>query len=293
MVKVTTSAYGHRARDRLAGDEADEVRRVDHQPGADLVRDRAERREVDQPRVRRRAADDHLRLVLMRQFADLVVVDQLVVLAHPVSDGVEPLAGEVDLAAVGQVAAVRQAHREHGVARCEQCRVGRQVGAGAGMRLQVGMVGAEECLGPLDPDLLGPVDHLATAVITPAGIALGVLVRQCRAECGEHRRRGEVLAGDQLKAAAQPLELVDDDRGDLGVGGRQRGEIGPPERGRIGHLSAFIPPDPAVVVEVRLLYDAPGPRAGSRRRVRRPCDAALRHPQPAHRNLSRRTQVLL
>ena len=42
----------HRARDRLAGDEADEVRGVDHEDRADLVGDRAERGEVDEARDR-------------------------------------------------------------------------------------------------------------------------------------------------------------------------------------------------------------------------------------------------
>ena len=45
------------------------------------------------------------------------------------------------------------------------------------------------------------VDDLAAAVVAPAGIALGVLVRQRAAERGEHRGAGEVLAGDQLQAA--------------------------------------------------------------------------------------------
>ena len=124
-----------------------------------------------------------------------------------VGHGVEPLAGEVDLRAVGEVAAVRQAHREDGVARLHEGAVGGDVGAGAAVRLQVGVVGAEQRLGALDADVLGLVDVRAAAVVALARVALGVLVRQRRPERGEDGRRGEVLAGDQLQAAAQAVEL--------------------------------------------------------------------------------------
>ena len=56
------------------------------------------------------------------------------------------------------------------------------------MRLQVGMGGTEQFLGPGDADLLGPVDDLAAAVVATAGVALGVLVGQRRPERCEHRR---------------------------------------------------------------------------------------------------------
>ena len=99
---------------------------------------------------------------------------------------------------------MRQRHRQHGVAGLQERAVDREVGARAGVRLQVGVLGAEQLLGALDADLLGDVDDLAAAVVALAGVALGVLVGQRRAERGEHRRAGEVLAGDQLQAAAQP-----------------------------------------------------------------------------------------
>ena len=204
------------------------MRGVHHQQRAHLVGDLAERGEVDQPGNGRAAADDHLRPVLAGQVADLVVVDVLGLGVHAVVHRVEPLAGEADLGAVGQVAAVRQRHRQHRVAGLQEGAVHRDVGAGAGVRLQVGVLGAEQRLGPVDADLLGPVDHLAAAVVPPAGIALGVLVAQRAAERGQHRRRGEVLAGDQLQAAAQPVQLVQHHAGDLGVDLLQRFEIRSP-----------------------------------------------------------------
>ena len=151
--------------------------------------------------------------------------------SHAVLHGVEPLAGEGHLRAVGQVPAVRQRHREEGVAGLQERAVGGQVGVGARVRLQVGVLGAEELLGARDADLLGPVDDLAAAVVAPSGIALGVLVRQRAAQRGEHGGAGEVLAGDQLQAAAQAVQLVEDDAGDVGVEGGQGVEVRAPVGG--------------------------------------------------------------
>ena len=234
VVNVTTSAYGTGLGIALPGDEADEVGGVDHEDRADLVGDLAERGEVDQARDRRAAADDHLRAVLAGEAAHLVVVDVLGVLADAVVHGVEPLAGERDLRAVGQVAAVREAHREDGVARLQEGPVHGDVGARAAVRLEVGVVGAEQGLGPLDAEGLRLVDDLAPAVVAASGVALGVLVRQRRAERGEDRGRGEVLAGDELQAVVEAVALGEQDPGDLGVGGLERAEVGAEGRGR-GH----------------------------------------------------------
>ncbi len=79
------------------------------------------------------------------------------------------------------------------------------------------MVGAEEFLRPGDADLLGFVHLGAAAVVAPTRIPLGVLVGQGRPERGQHGGAGEVLAGDQLQSAAQPVELPEDDIGDFRV----------------------------------------------------------------------------
>ena len=59
-------------------------------------------------------------------------------------------AAGVDRRAVGEVAAVVEAQAEHGVARLEQRLVHAHVGVGAGVRLHVGVLGAEQRLDPLD-----------------------------------------------------------------------------------------------------------------------------------------------
>ena len=70
---------------------------------------------------------------------------------------------------------------------------------GAGVRLDVGVLGAEERLGAVAGEVLDLVDDLAAAVVALAGNALGVLVVEPRAERLEHRDRGEVLRGDELE----------------------------------------------------------------------------------------------
>src|SRR5699024_2339824 len=55
------------------------------------------------------------------------------------------------------------------------------------------------------------------AVVAPPGVALGILVGQGGTHRCHHGRRGLVLAGDQLDAGPLPVQLGDQDLGDLRV----------------------------------------------------------------------------
>src|SRR5690606_34658591 len=131
------------------------------------------------------------------QALDFVVVDQAGI-GDAVLHGVVQLARGGNAGTVGQVAAVGQAHAENGVTGAEQGQVDGGVGLGAGVRRDVGVVGAEQLLGAVDGQLLDDVDVLATTVVALARIAFGVLVGQYRTLGFHHRRAGVVLRGDQL-----------------------------------------------------------------------------------------------
>ena len=100
-----------------ARDEAGDVRHVGHHDGADPVGRGANAREIDHARVRARANDDQLRLALIGQPIELVIVDPFIVLAHAVRDDRIELTGEVQRVPVRQVAAVGEVHAEDRVAR--------------------------------------------------------------------------------------------------------------------------------------------------------------------------------
>src|SRR3546814_16543855 len=92
----------------------------------------------------RSAGDDELRLVLERQLLHFVDVDAPVVAAHAVLHRVEPLAGEVRLGDVGQVAAGGERHAEDGVPGRHTGEKAPQVGLRAGMMLPVAEIAAEK-----------------------------------------------------------------------------------------------------------------------------------------------------
>ena len=115
------------------------------------------------------------------------------------------------------MAAVVEAQREDRVAGLEHRHVDRHVRLRARVRLDVRVLGAEELLRAVDRELLDLVDDLAAAVVALARVALGVLVRRHRADRLEHGRPREVLGRDQLDLAALPLELLAEQRRDVGV----------------------------------------------------------------------------
>ena len=218
VVNVTTSANGTGSGWAPPAISPAMWARVEQEQRADLVGDRPERLGIEPARVARRAGDDHLRAVLEGEVAHLVHVDALVARRDLVGDEPVEQAAGVDRRAVGEVTAVVEAEPEHGVAGLEQRLVHAHVGVGTGVRLDVGVLGAEQRLGPLDGQRLDVVDDGVAAVVALARVALGVLVRQHRPDGAQHRRRGEVLAGDQLQPGGLALELAGEQGLDLGVG---------------------------------------------------------------------------
>ena len=74
---------------------------------------------------------------------------------------------------MGQVAALVQTHAQHCVPMLAQGLVYGEVGLGAGVGLNIGVVGTEKLLGPLDGDVFHHVHALTAAVVTLARVARG------------------------------------------------------------------------------------------------------------------------
>lgn len=190
---------------------------------AGLAGDLAEGGEVDRAGQGGAAAEDHLGPFLEGQLADLVEVDEAGVVADAVLDATEPLAGGGDAPAVGEVAAHRQGHAHDGVAGLGEGEVDGEVGRGAGVGLDVGVLDAEDGLRALDGEGLDLVDVLLTLVVAAAGVALAVLVLEDGAGGFEDGGGDVVLAGNEAQGLRLETFLGTDEGGELGVGGGERG----------------------------------------------------------------------
>ena len=188
---------------------------------ANLVGNLAHAREVDDARIGAAAADDQLGLLALGNLLQFVVVDGFGFLGHAVGDDLVGLAGEVQLMSVREVAAVREVQAQDGVAGLDDGRIGRHVGRRAGVRLHVGVLGAEELLGAIARQVLHHVGELASAVVALAGIAFGVLVGEDRARGFQHGFADEVFGGDQLQAFVLAAFFVLDGIGYFGINFRQ------------------------------------------------------------------------
>src|SRR5947209_15067598 len=98
------------------GDRAGDVRDVGHDARAHAPRDLADALEVNYARVGRRAADDELRVMLLRDALQHVVVNLLGLARDAVVGDLVAEAGEVQGVSVREVAAVRKVHAEYLVA---------------------------------------------------------------------------------------------------------------------------------------------------------------------------------
>ena len=207
-----------RGRVLARGDQPGEMRHVDQQQRAHLVGDCAEAGEIEMARIGRAAGDDQLGPMLLGQPLDLVEVDQMVVAAHAVLDGVEPFARLGRRRAVGEVTAGGEAHAQDRVAGLQQRQHHRAIGLRARVRLDVGEAAAEQLLGALDGQGLDRVRRPAALVIAPPRIAFGIFVGQHRALRLEHRAADDIFRGDQLDLVLLALEFGADRVGDRRVG---------------------------------------------------------------------------
>ena len=174
--------------------------------------------EVDGPGIGGGSGQDHAGPVLPGQVPDLVIVDAAVG-PQAVGHHIVILAGEVDRRAVGQVAALVQTHAQHCVPMLAQGLVYGEVGLGAGVGLNIGVVGTEKLLGPLDGDVFHHVHALTAAVVTLARVALGVLVGENGAGGGQDSGADDVLRGNQLNVLLLAVVLSADGLSHLGIGG--------------------------------------------------------------------------
>ena len=202
----------HRIRIHASRDQSRDMRHVDEQIRANLVGNRAQTCPVHHLRIRAETADQHLRFVFERQPFDLVIIDASV-LVHAVLHGMEQLAGNIHLGAVGEMPAMREAHAEDRIARLQQRQIHGLVGLRTRMRLHIRIRRAEQLLEPRDREFLGHIDIFAAAVITLARITLGVFVGQHAALCFHHARARVVFRGDQFDVIFLALALVRDGLG--------------------------------------------------------------------------------
>ena len=196
--------------EQTGGDEAGGVSHIDHEDGADFVGNLTHAGVVPFARVGRCTADNQFRTLAQSHLFHHIVVDITGIFFHAVFERVEHQAREVHGASVRQVTAVREVQPQELVARVEHGHEYGHVGLGSRVRLHVGPLGVEQLFEPVDSHLLALVYHLATAVITLAGIPFGVFVGQARAHGLHHLFADKVFRGNQFDTFTLSLILFFD-----------------------------------------------------------------------------------
>ena len=95
------------------------------------------------------------------------------------------------------------------------------------MRLYVGIIAAEQGLGPFDGEDLDGVSEFDAAVVAPMGVSLNGLVDQHRTQRIQAGLANHILRGNQLNAVTLAGQLATNRRVNFWISGfKTPGEIG-------------------------------------------------------------------
>ncbi len=153
-----------------------DMRYIHKHKRANLVANLTNALEVDYPRVRACAGNEHFRLALYGDFFHFVVVDNLRFLAYAVGNDIEIFTRNIYGRAVRKVSAVRQIHTHNSVAGLKSGEKHRQVCACARMGLNVAVLATENLFNTFARQIFGNIHKLTAAVVAVSGISLGILI---------------------------------------------------------------------------------------------------------------------
>ena len=129
---------------------------------------------------------------------------------------------------MGKMAAGRQTEAHESVAGRHQRYEGRGVGGRPGVRLDICEFASKKPRNPFYRHRFRDVHELATAVITPAGQALGIFIGENRPLGLQNGHADDVFRSDKLDLVPLALKLAADDIADFRIalgktGGEERG----------------------------------------------------------------------
>ena len=125
-----------------------------------------------------------------------------------------------------EMSSMGEVHPEDLVAWLQGGEVSRHVGLASAVGLHVCMFGVEQRSNPRASQAFHVVHELAAAVVTAAGIPLGILVGENGPRCGQHSGADKVFRRDQLQGFLLALHLILDGAGDFRIDLLDRIELG-------------------------------------------------------------------
>ena len=194
-------AVRNRAWMKSCSDETGNVSHVNPHDCADFVADFADSLEVDDSRISRCTCKDHSRLVFDSESFHFVIVDPAGFLCNAVGNYVVKFSGEVYRAAVSEVAAVVEVHREDCVTRFAYREVNAHICLRTAVGLDVCAFCSEKLACSLFCEFFDLIYYFAAAVVSLFRITFGIFVGKQRALSLHDCIARKVFTGDKFKTS--------------------------------------------------------------------------------------------
>ena len=166
---------GNRARVYPCGNQSRNMRHVHKEYGTDLIGYFSKLFKIDHSRISGCTGNNHFRLMLLCQGANLVII-KIALFRNTIRHDVVKKTGKVYRGPVCQVSARIQTHSENRVSRLANRHGHRHIGLCTGVGLYIGIFRAEKLLHSFNGNVFHLVHFLTTAVITLSGIAFRVFI---------------------------------------------------------------------------------------------------------------------
>ena len=180
------------------GDESGRVSHIYHKDGAYFVGKTAHAGVVPFAGVGRSSTDEKSRAFAAGNLFHLVIVYIAVVLAYAVVESLEHDTREIDGRAVREVPALREVESHEFVAGFEACHEYSHIGLCSRVRLHVDPLCTEDFFEPFYGEVLAFVYNFTPAVVTFAGVALGIFVGEARPHGLHYLVADKVLGSDEF-----------------------------------------------------------------------------------------------
>ncbi|MNC22806.1 hypothetical protein D3C75_708130 [compost metagenome] len=192
---------------KTCSNQTGNVSHIHHEERADIIGNGTKRFKVNSARVCTCTGNNQFRTVFEGGFAHFIIINQECIFLHAISYEVIQQSGGIYRTSVRQMTAVSEIHAEHSVTGIQCGQINCHIGLSTGMRLDIGMISAEQLLGTVTGKVLYDIDIFTAAIVAFARITFSIFIRKNRTHRFHYSFTDDILRSNKLNVGTLTVQL--------------------------------------------------------------------------------------